>query len=84
VNKKGQTPLMVAARFGNDDAIKALLDLGANVLARDNAGLNAKGYAIKYQREIRKYNSDYQREYGERFRSCLRLLASAQPKGSSR
>ena len=80
-NTAGQTPLMVAARFGNDDAIRALLDLGASVQVKDKAGLDAKAYATKYQREIHKYNSDYQREYKERFRHCLQLLANAQRKG---
>ncbi len=83
-NTAGQTALMVAARFGNDDAVRALLDSGANVRARDKAGMDAKAYATKYQRDIRNRNSDYQREYRDRFRNCLRLLSNSQQQRSLR
>ena len=77
-NMAGQTPLMVAAKVGNDDAIRALLDLGANVRMKDKVGMTAKAYAIKYQRRVSKANSDYQREYRDRFRNVLALLTKAQ------
>ena len=77
-NHSGQTPLMVAAMEGNDDAIRALLTLGANVLVKDKFAMTARAYALKYQRRASKANSDYQREYRDRYRNVLVLLAKAQ------
>lgn len=36
-----QTPLLIASAFGNYDIVKALLDRGANVQARDKDGYSA-------------------------------------------
>lgn len=37
----GDTPLITAAEYGNTDVVKLLLDKGADVTARDNAGMTA-------------------------------------------
>ena len=44
----GHTPLMVAARMGSLEAVRALLEHGASVEARDAAKLSALTYATKY------------------------------------
>jgi ankyrin repeat protein len=44
----GRTPLMEAARDGQTELITALLDAGANPLAKDNAGKTALDLAVKW------------------------------------
>jgi len=70
---------MVAARFGDEDVVEALLKLGASSQLKDNYGMNARAYAIKGQSEISNHNSDYRREYGPRFHHVLRLLPAGKP-----
>lgn len=41
----GKTPLMVAARYGTDEAVQKLLDAGAYSAAVDKAGLTAAAHA---------------------------------------
>lgn len=48
-DKNGVTPLMKAAKEGNDWTVRLLLNLGANVNARDKEGWTALMYAVRYQ-----------------------------------
>ncbi|MDQ1363337.1 MAG: uncharacterized protein QG652_1198 [Pseudomonadota bacterium] len=41
------TPVMLAARNGNDDLVRQLVRLGADLTAKDSRGLNALDYAEK-------------------------------------
>lgn len=45
------TPLMMAARQGREEAVLALLKLGANPALINQAGYNAAGYAMKANRK---------------------------------
>ncbi len=38
---RGETPLLVAARLGSNDVVRALVELGADLNATDNAGKTA-------------------------------------------
>jgi len=76
-NGVGQTALMVAARSGNDQGIRALIEQGADVLAKDRTGMDAMAYTNKYRQEVSKYNSDFQEEYRERFSNAQQLLVNA-------
>jgi uncharacterized protein len=49
-DKDLQTPLLVAASFGNFDMVKSLLDRGAQVQARDKDGYTAVFYAAQENR----------------------------------
>lgn len=48
-DENGVTPLMLAAKEGNDWAVKMLLKAGADVNARDKEGWTALMYAVRYQ-----------------------------------
>jgi ankyrin repeat protein len=43
----GSTPLMMAAMYGSSDAVKALLDAGADATLKNSIGLNAVDFAQK-------------------------------------
>ncbi len=50
-----KTPLMYAVKYGNKDAVKMLLDKGADINATSKQGKTAMDYAEKYeQKEIAK------------------------------
>lgn len=42
---EGATALMIACKFGHGEIVERLLDAGAEINARDNAGLTGMGYA---------------------------------------
>ncbi len=42
---EGKTPLMAAARYGTEEAVRRLLDAGANPGAKDTAGLSVAAHA---------------------------------------
>ena len=46
----GSTPLMMAARYGSADAVKVLLDAGADPTLKNAQGLSAVDFAQKAQR----------------------------------
>ncbi len=46
-NEFNQTPLMIASRMGNEQAVKALIDAGANTVLINNAGFNAFQIALE-------------------------------------
>ena len=45
-NMNGESPLMFAARGGNDELVQLLLDAGANVKSRCYHGKTALSYAV--------------------------------------
>ena len=47
----GSTPLMMAAMYGTVDAVKALLDAGADPLLKNGLGLTAIDFASQVQRD---------------------------------
>jgi len=47
-NKKGETPLMLVAAYGESDGQQLLLDNKADVHMKDQSGLNATMYAIRH------------------------------------
>ena len=47
----GSTPLMMAAMYGTVDAVKALLDAGADPLLKNGLGLTAIAFASQVQRD---------------------------------
>jgi hypothetical protein len=47
----GSTPLMMAARYGTNDAVKLLLDAGADPTLKNVQGLTAIDFARQVQRE---------------------------------
>ena len=47
----GSTPLMMAARYGTNDAVKLLLDAGADPALKNGLGLTAIDFARQVQRE---------------------------------
>ncbi|XP_058801228.1 ankyrin-1-like [Phymastichus coffea] len=48
-NKQGRTPLMIAARYGNANAVKFLLDEGVYIDAADPAGKTALVWAMAFR-----------------------------------
>jgi Ankyrin repeats (3 copies) len=42
---EGATALMIACKFGHGEIVERLLDAGAEINARDNAGVTGMGYA---------------------------------------
>ena len=46
----GTTPLMMAARYGSDAAVQALLTAGADVSLRNQLGLSAQDFALQGER----------------------------------
>ncbi len=48
-DEDGVTPLMLAAKEGNDWVVRTLLQAGADVNARDKDGWTALMYAVRYQ-----------------------------------
>ena len=40
------TPLMMAARYGHPDSVRALIELGADVSLRNQQGLDARDFAL--------------------------------------
>ncbi len=48
----GDTPLHDAARFGHEEVVRILLDANPDCTIRNRAGLNAKGLAIEYGKEV--------------------------------
>nr|WP_255565508.1 ankyrin repeat domain-containing protein [Wolbachia endosymbiont of Cylisticus convexus] len=48
INKEGNTPLHVAARYGRLDAVKGLLTRGANIDARNNVNNTPLHIAARY------------------------------------
>ncbi len=46
----GSTPLMMAARYGSNDAVKLLLDAGADPMLKNKLGLTAIDFAAQVQR----------------------------------
>ncbi|MBV6494884.1 MAG: hypothetical protein LDLANPLL_02921 [Turneriella sp.] len=75
-----QTPLLVAASFGNYDMVKTLLERGAFVNARDRDGYSAVFYAAQENRvriidELIKYKADLKRK--NNFGYTPLILASA-------
>lgn len=49
---RGETPLMIAAHFGEIESIKELIKLGANPRATDNHGENVYGWAKHSQQSV--------------------------------
>jgi len=47
----GSTPLMMAARYGTDEAVKLLLGAGADPVLKNSLGLSAIDFARQVQRE---------------------------------
>lgn len=47
----GNTPLMMAAKYGTDDAVKMLLDAGADAALKNVLGLTAIDFANQVQRD---------------------------------
>lgn len=47
---QGRTPLMIAAQAGDEETLRVLLALGANVHARDRAGHGVLSYAARCRR----------------------------------
>ena len=47
----GSTPLMMAAKYGTDDAVKMLLDAGADAALKNMLGLTAIDFANQVQRD---------------------------------
>lgn len=47
----GSTPLMMAARYGNEDAVDALLAAGADRGAKNDLGMDASAFAASAGRE---------------------------------
>jgi len=47
LNEKNWTPLMMAAYYGNKEAIAAMLDVGADLHIKNNEGMTAKRIAEK-------------------------------------
>ncbi len=46
----GTTPLMMAAHYGSEDAVRALLEGGADPLLKNQLGLNAQDFAFRASR----------------------------------
>ena len=47
----GSTPLMMAARYGNEEAVDALLAAGADRTAKNDLGMNASAFAASAGRD---------------------------------
>jgi ankyrin repeat protein len=47
INDAGQTPLMIAAYYGNAKTAKMLISKGADTMIRDRVGFNARELAEK-------------------------------------
>lgn len=47
----GKTPLMYAAKYGNLEAAKALMNAGAKLSTRNEKGRTALNYALQYKQE---------------------------------
>jgi ankyrin repeat protein len=45
---QGNTPLMISILKNNEDAVKLLLDAGADLFAENSAGLTAFNYAKRH------------------------------------
>ena len=71
-NRRGETPLLVAARLGRKIALTALLDHGANVHARDAAG---RGVLDVLDMQCRRQGRHNVALYG-RLEACRVLLTS--------
>ena len=50
-NHAGETPLMMAARYGNEEAVDALLAAGADRTARNDLGMDASAFAASAGRD---------------------------------
>ena len=50
-NHAGETPLMMAARYGNEEAVDALLAAGADRTAKNDLGMDASAFAASAGRE---------------------------------
>ncbi|HEY9029342.1 MAG TPA: ankyrin repeat domain-containing protein [Burkholderiaceae bacterium] len=50
-NHAGETPLMMAARYGNEEAVDALLAAGADRTAKNDLGMDASAFAGSAGRE---------------------------------
>lgn len=55
---EGRTPLMIAAKNGNADAVRLLLERGANVHATDNEGLSALNHVFPVEKIAQKLTAE--------------------------